>query len=261
MKAGNWIAVFALLLLAVSPVFVSGASNPYLEKLLAKGSSLTYEIIHRTRSGEEKAYYTVTVKDVFLGSQGLMYTLEISYFGTRTVRDQTTLPEYNLLQVIPLPAGLRVDDIRSKGYGTIYMPIPVFELIPRVDPAKPYAYATIRMKLVSITTYILNLTRVAYRVRALRLHTTYKGYNTTAFLEEKTGLLLRISFVNPKTRSLEYEVKLVFASNIEAIIEEQTVQPSTNWSNLIPLIIVVTIIVISIIMLIIAIRKVSRFIR
>ncbi len=261
MKAESRIIVFALLLLVASPIIVSGTGNPYLEKLLVKGSSLTYEVVHRTRSGEEKAYYTVTVKDVFLGSQGLMYTLEVSYFGARTVRDQTTLPEYNLMQVIPLPAGLRVDEIRSSGYGTIYMPVPVYELIPRTDPMKPYAYTTIRMKLVSISIYILNLTRVVYKIRALQLHTNYKGYNTTAFLEEKTGLLLRMSFVNSKTGSLEYEVRLVFASNIEAIIGEQTIPSSMNWSNLIPLIIVLVIITASIILLVVAIRKVSKIIR
>ncbi len=254
-------AILVMFLLVAAHASAAGPSQA-LEEFLVKGSSLTYQIVHRTPTGEVKEYYTVMILDKFLGSQGMMYTVKVTYLGLKTITATQTLPEYNLIQVLPLPAGLGVDDIRSKGFGTIYMPVPVFDLIPRADLTKPYAYASINMKLVTVTTYVLNLTRVVYRIKALRLHTTYRGYSTTAYIEEKTGLLLRMSFVNPKTNNLEYEVLLVFASNIEALVNKggTPAGEGVSWSNLIPLMIVLTILTVSVIVLIIAVRKVSRMI-
>ena len=252
------ILVLTLLIVTMSILASIPSIHGAGQEILSKGTSLTYVIIHRSPTGVEKEYYIVTVIDAFQGTQGMVYSLKISYLGRTSVTAEKNVPEYDVSSYIPICSEFSTEEIKTKGQYSYILPIPVFDLIPRMDPKEPVAYTSVKLSLVTITNYVLNLTKTSYKLKALYMKGSYKGYTVQAYLEEKTGLLLRMAFINPKTKSLEYEIKLAYATNIGLLTKQENISETPEITQIIPLLFVLTIVAAAMITLIIAVRKISR---
>lgn len=222
------LASILLLVVTISILASMLPAHGSSQEILSRGTSLTYAIIHRSPTGIEEEYYIVTVTDAFQGTQGMVYSLKISYLGRTSAMAEKNVHEYDVSSYIPVCPGFSTEEIKSKGQCSYIVPIPVFDLIPRMDPREPVAYTSIKLSLITITTYILNLTKTSYKLKALYMKGSYKGYTVQAFLEEKTGLLLRMAFINPRTKSLEYEVKLTYATNIGLLTRQENLGDTRN---------------------------------
>ncbi len=255
----RYIMVLLLVMMILSPSIIYALN---ICDLLEKDTTITYETIYRSEMGVYREYYTVIVEDAFQSSQGMMYKLKINYLGAKTIRSEIYTLCYNIPDYIPSLTE-SVDKFKSSGEASVSEPIPLYNFLKPTSEKNPVTYVTIKVSLVSITDYVLNISKKSYRVKALSARGVFKDYNVHVFIDERTGLVYQMSFINRKTNMLEYEVKLAYISNIDKLVSQENKgeQETPQYLSILPLIGILVIVVLSLFMLLYIVRKVSQMLK